>query len=66
MKKIVFTVVLAICTVGVFGQSPKDLILLLDTSASMSGSYQQVNEYLSGTFLREYLNMGDTFHFIPF
>jgi hypothetical protein len=67
MKKIVFALVLAICALDVWGQNaPKDLILLLDTSASMSGSYRQVNEYLSGDFLREYLKMGDTFHLIPF
>jgi hypothetical protein len=43
-----------------------DLILLLDTSSSMSGSYQRVSDYISGGFLREFLRIGDTFHLIPF
>jgi hypothetical protein len=45
---------------------PVDLILVLDTSSSMSGSYREVNDYLTGPFLREFLRIGDTFHFIPF
>jgi hypothetical protein len=50
------------------GQTPEpiDLILALDTSASMSGSYREVNEYISGPFLKEFLRIGDTFHLISF
>ena len=68
MKKVSFLLILAICTVmSGFGQSgPKDLILLLDTSASMSASYQEVNNYISGALLIEHLRIGDTFHLIPF
>jgi hypothetical protein len=39
---------------------------MLDTSASMSDSYDQVNSYTTGGFLREFLRIGDTFHFVPF
>ncbi|MDR3174567.1 MAG: hypothetical protein LBU19_09985, partial [Treponema sp.] len=53
---------------GIFGQQrdPIDLILLLDTSASMSGYYREINSYLSGAFLRDNLRLGDTFHLIVF
>ncbi|MDR2631197.1 MAG: VWA domain-containing protein [Spirochaetaceae bacterium] len=50
-----------------FGQeTPLDLILILDTSSSMSGSYQKTLEYVTGSFLKEFLRMGDTFHLISF
>ncbi|MDR0450822.1 MAG: hypothetical protein LBH26_06125, partial [Treponema sp.] len=51
-----------------FGQQrgPIDLILLLDTSASMSAYYQEVNGYLTGSFLRDNLRLGDTFHLVAF
>jgi hypothetical protein len=39
---------------------------LLDTSASMSGSYREVRDYITGPFLKEYLRFGDTFHIISF
>jgi hypothetical protein len=47
-------------------QKPADLILLLDTSASMSSSYREVRDYITGPFLKEYLHPGDTFHLIAF
>jgi hypothetical protein len=47
-------------------ESPADLILLLDISASMSGSYREVRDYITGPFLKEYLRFGDTFHIISF
>jgi hypothetical protein len=43
-----------------------DLVLLLDTSASMSNSYRETSNYLTGPFLREFLSIGDTFHLISF
>jgi hypothetical protein len=53
---------------SVFGQQrrPIDAILLLDTSAGMSAYYAQVNYYLTGSFLRDTLQVGDTFHLIAF
>jgi hypothetical protein len=69
MKKLTLALALFLAAVFIIsGQnsSPVDLILLLDTSSSMSGSYQGVNEYLTGPFLREFLRIGDTFHLIPF
>ena len=70
MKKIVFVflLILGICF-GIFSQtagSPKDLVVLLDTSASMSNNFRETNDYLTGPFLREYLRIGDTFHLISF
>jgi len=51
-----------------YGQnnSPIDLVLLLDTSQGMSSSYDNVNNYITGPFLREFLRVGDTFHLITF
>ena len=53
---------------GLYGQNagPIDLILLLDTSSSMSNAYQEVNSYITGAFLKEFLRTGDTFHLIAF
>ena len=53
---------------GVFCQTsgPMDLVVLLDTSASMSSSYRETSDYLIGPFLREFLRIGDTFHLISF
>jgi hypothetical protein len=69
MKKNVCVAVLVFCAVFcVQGQNadPVDLIVLLDTSSSMSSFYQEVNNYVTGPFLREFLRIGDTFHLIPF
>jgi len=51
-----------------YGQNTSsiDLLLLLDTSSAMNSSYDNVSNYLSGPFLKEFLRMGDTFHLIPF
>jgi len=51
-----------------YGQnnSPIDLVLLLDTSQGMSSSYDNVNNYITGPFLNEFLRVGDTFHLIAF
>jgi hypothetical protein len=43
-----------------------DLVLVLDTSSSMSGSYREVAAYITGPFLREFLRIGDTFHLVSF
>jgi hypothetical protein len=68
MKKLVLTVFLILSSFfTVSGQEgPIDLILLLDTSSSMSASYREVNNYMTGAFLRDFLRSGDTFHLIPF
>ena len=69
MKKAVIILVLILGIVnGAFSQNsgPMDLVLLLDTSASMSSSYQETSDYLIGPFLREFLRIGDTFHLISF
>ncbi|WP_461254995.1 hypothetical protein [Treponema sp. R80B11-R83G3] len=51
-----------------YGQnsSPIDLVLLLDTSSGMSSSYDNVNNYITGPFLNEFLRVGDTFHLVTF
>ena len=75
MKKTIFVLLLILGIVyGVFCQSsgvgvisgPMDLVVLLDTSASMSNSYQATSDYLIGPFLKEFLRIGDTFHLISF
>ena len=68
MRKVFFALIfIIIMAINGFGQTgPKDLILLLDTSASMSASFQEVRNYVSGAMLKEHLRSGDTFHLIPF
>ena len=69
MKRNILTVILIICAFfSVYGQNsnPIDLIVLLNTSSEMSSSYDNVSEYLTGSFLSEFLRLGDTFHLIPF
>jgi len=78
MKKTILPVILiigvifCIVTEQAFGQTnapastPIDLVLLLDTSSSMSSSYEHVSNYVTGAFLNEFLRVGDTFHLIAF
>ncbi|GHV94730.1 hypothetical protein AGMMS50293_10500 [Spirochaetia bacterium] len=68
MKRGVIAIILILGAVFAFAQNsgPIDLILLLDTSSSMSASYDTVNSYMTGGFLKEFLRIGDTFHLIPF
>ena len=69
MKRTVLAVILIFgaffCAYGQ-NTSPIDLVLLLDTSSSMSSSYEHVNNYVTGAFLNEFLRVGDTFHLIVF
>jgi hypothetical protein len=68
MKKVViaFFLVLGVIFTVSGQEGPIDLVLLLDTSSSMSASYRELNDYMTGKFLRDYLRTGDTFHLIPF
>jgi hypothetical protein len=68
MKRFFLTFFLILSALfAVSGQEgPIDLILLLDTSSSMSAAHREVNDYMTGPFLREFLRTGDTFHLIPF
>ncbi|MDR1279068.1 MAG: VWA domain-containing protein [Treponema sp.] len=68
MKKVVCVFIfIASVFSAVSGQEgPIDLILLLDTSSSMSASYREINDYMTGPFLRDFLRTGDTFHLISF
>ncbi|MDR1950529.1 MAG: VWA domain-containing protein, partial [Spirochaetaceae bacterium] len=69
MKKLFMALILSVLVVfssAAQNQRSIDLVLLLDVSASMSGSYREVSEYISGPFLREFLRIGDTFHLISF
>ncbi|MDR3276608.1 MAG: VWA domain-containing protein [Treponema sp.] len=72
MKKAVAGILLLLFTAfPLFAQSGRspaamDVILVLDTSSSMSAYYRQVRDYITGPFLRENLRLGDTFHLISF
>ena len=70
MKRIGLALILIIFAVFVVhGQNqtgPIDLVLLLDTSTGMSSSYDNVNNYITGGLLTEFLRVGDTFHLIAF
>jgi hypothetical protein len=66
-KTIIFLILILGIVFGASGQNgPIDLVVLLDTSASMSDSYKSTGDYLSGPFLKEFLRIGDTFHLISF
>ena len=69
MKKNILAVILILYPFFfVNGQNagPVDLVLLLNTSSGMSSSYENVNNYITGPFLSEFLRVGDTFHLIVF
>jgi hypothetical protein len=67
MKKAGWLLLCSFITLSGFAQTAsRDVVLLLDTSASMSSYYLEVRDYLSGPFLREFLQLGDTFHLISF
>jgi flagellar basal body-associated protein FliL len=67
-RKILFFLLVLSAVFCAYGQrnSPIDLVLLLDTSQGMSSSYDNVNNYITGPFLKEFLRVGDTFHLITF
>ncbi|MCL2373992.1 MAG: VWA domain-containing protein [Treponema sp.] len=70
MKKMMLAIMLTLgITFSSFAQQaagPMDLVVVLDTSASMSNYHWQTSDYLAGPFLREFLRIGDTFHLISF
>jgi len=69
MKKGILAIVFILVIIFVVSSQTTDsidLILLLDTSSTLRPSYDDVNNYIIGGFLREFLRIGDTFHFIPF
>jgi hypothetical protein len=69
VKKFLFLIMLMLGIVFLVpAQSggPIDLVVLLDTSASMSDFFRTTSDYLIGPFLREFLRIGDTFHLISF
>ncbi|MDR0628679.1 MAG: VWA domain-containing protein [Treponema sp.] len=43
-----------------------DMVVLLDTSSSMSSFYEEVSAFITGPLLREFLGLADTFHLISF
>ncbi|MHB9291337.1 hypothetical protein Holit_00412 [Hollandina sp. SP2] len=47
-------------------REPRDIVVLLDTSSSMSGFYQEVSAFITGPLLQEFLSLEDTFHLISF
>jgi hypothetical protein len=67
-RKILLFLLILSAVFCAYGQrnSPIDLVLLLDTSQGMSSSYDNVNDYITGTFLNEFLRVGDTFHLVTF
>ncbi|MDR2470683.1 MAG: hypothetical protein LBD09_01060 [Treponema sp.] len=47
-------------------RAARDVVLVIDTSASMMGFYNEVGTFLSGPFLAENLAISDTLHIISF
>jgi hypothetical protein len=68
MKRSVLALILVLFAFfKVYGQNtPMDVVLILDTSSGMGSSYENVSNYITGSFLSEYLRVGDTFHLIAF
>jgi len=67
MKRSVLVLILILNAFLVYGQNtPMDIILVLDTSSAMGSSYENVSNYITGSFLSEFLRVGDTFHLIAF
>jgi len=67
MKRNVLALIFILSAFLVYGQNtPTDVVLILDTSSAMSSSYENVNNYITGSFLSEFLRVGDTFHLIAF
>ncbi|MDR2149261.1 MAG: VWA domain-containing protein [Spirochaetaceae bacterium] len=68
--KVLFFILCFCLTIPAFAQNartyPIDVIVLLDTSSSMSAFYHEVSDYLTGPFLREQVRLADTFHLISF
>ncbi|MDR2798657.1 MAG: hypothetical protein LBB80_09970 [Treponema sp.] len=75
MKKLVFAFLFSFMGFLLSGQAdpsggnirdPMDMVVLLDTSSSMSSFYQEVSAFITGPLLQEFLGLGDTFHLISF
>ena len=72
MKRIIIILFLTLAfAFNVFAQAAdqsvsEELIVVLNTSVSMSNYHRETSEYLIGPFLREFLRIGDTFHLISF
>lgn len=69
MRKRNIAIVLCLLITGfIFGndQGAIDLVVVLDTSASMYAHNKQVSEYVIGPLLKDFLRYGDTFHLISF
>ncbi len=49
-----------------YGEEPKDVVVLLDTSSSVMPIYDDLVNYVIGDTLREHVNSGDTFHLLSF
>ncbi|MDR3115880.1 MAG: hypothetical protein LBU25_10225 [Treponema sp.] len=43
-----------------------DMVVLLDTSSSMSDFYEEVSAFITGPLLQDFLGLGDTLHLISF
>lgn len=69
MRKRNIAIVFCLLVTGfIFGndQGSIDLVVVLDTSASMYAHNKQVSEYVIGPLLKDFLRYGDSFHLISF
>lgn len=65
IKKFVLVILVLLASFSLHAQA-KDVVLVVDTCASMFSYYNEVNTYLTGPFLAENIRMGDTLHIISF
>ncbi len=65
MKKVFLIILLLTIVTGVWS-TPKDLIVLLDTSKSMTGEFKSTVTYLVEDIMRNYIQIGDSFRMLLF
>jgi len=65
-KKFVFCLLILAASFSLAAQEAKDVVLVVDTSASMFSYYNEVNTYLTGPFLADNVRSGDTLHIISY
>ncbi|GAB1457508.1 hypothetical protein MASR2M48_28160 [Spirochaetota bacterium] len=63
---IVALLAIAISVPGIVAQERVDVVVLLDSSRSMSQYYNQVVDYVLSQTVKEYLRFGDAFHLLSF
>jgi len=65
-RKFVLCLLIISAAFSLAAQEAKDVVLVVDTSASMFAYYNEINTYLTGPFLVDNVKSGDTLHIISY